>query len=108
MATGVLTKGKTFGEVVNTDSPNWWEQRDLRIVASDMTACRMRVLPTDLPLFNIDPKTYKVRHACFKIVSPLADPNLAKGGKFEPRFVSFPFFFFPYIQAELVRSKKDL
>lgn len=56
-------KGKLekFGDLKTGKA--WHEQKDLRIVISDISAGEMRVLPGDLPMYKQDPSKFSVSEA---------------------------------------------
>jgi len=61
-----LRKGRldTFGDLVtDADSAEWHQQRNLKIIASDISAGEMRVLPDDLPLYGLDASAFSVAEA---------------------------------------------
>lgn len=59
---GVL-KGRldTFGDIATGDE--WHQERELKIVVSDISAGEMRCCPTDLALYKMVPETFSVAEA---------------------------------------------
>jgi NTE family protein len=53
----------TFGEIGAPATAPWYEQRELKIVVSDITAGQMVVLPEDLPAYGLSRTAFSVAEA---------------------------------------------